>query len=258
MDRSYGWLCLLIVALLALPGGCASSRKRREIEMEARVAYNTGVGYLRQGEIGRAQRYLRQAVELDPKNAEYHHALGLVYQAQGQAEAALECLRTSIELNDDNPEVFNNLASVYLMLERPKEALEAVERALSDGMYMTPAAGLYNKAKALQMLGRRDEAKAALQEAVDREPLFDRALFELGQYAMEEKRYDVARDYFRKAAEANPQYLRAIWSLALANQALGDRAATIRTLKKLLEKVPEDSELAEKASRLLNTLQPGS
>jgi len=57
---------------------------------------------------GRAVKWLRQAVELQPGYAEAHNWLSWALQLLGYADAALVCANRSIELNPLSPEAIHN------------------------------------------------------------------------------------------------------------------------------------------------------
>jgi len=235
--------------------GCAGSKEARRREMDAEVSYNTGLGHLAEGNLTQAQGYLQRALELNSRKAEYHHALGLVYLGLRQPEAARSYIAKAIELDPDNPDQHNNLATVYIQLRRPEDAIREARLALKDSMYMTPAAALYNIGKAYQLLEKRPEAVDAFTKALEKEPAFDRAVYELAQMAMEDQNYPEAIRLFRNTIDANQRHWSAYWSLALAYQADDKPDQAIRVLDALLKRVPQDSEMASKAKRLLATLR---
>jgi tetratricopeptide (TPR) repeat protein len=88
--------------------------------------------------------------------------LGLLYIDAGQFDRAEPLYRRALDLVPDYAEAWNNLGMLYARTERPDEAMDALGEALR--LSETPMAHR-NMAWVLLALGRRDEAKAHLEQA---------------------------------------------------------------------------------------------
>ena len=77
---------------------------------------------LDKNELAEADAFARKAVELEPSNAEAHHALGRSLVANGQLEASARELEIAKKLAPDNPLVRSHLAMVYGRLGRMQQA----------------------------------------------------------------------------------------------------------------------------------------
>jgi serine/threonine protein kinase len=72
----------------------------------------------------------RQAVELDPSRAEYHHLLGIgLMKNRNWLKEAEECLRKATELDPRNAEYFGLLATVYKAEGLPEDSASMLEKA---------------------------------------------------------------------------------------------------------------------------------
>ena len=98
----------------------------------AEINHFTGVAYLRSGSAENAERYLRTAVKLDPR-----FRYGESWQYLGEA---------------------------LLALNRPDEAHDVLKQCLS--INNTSIEGIYQYARALSTLGRKDEARKAADDGI--------------------------------------------------------------------------------------------
>ncbi len=74
----------------------------------------------------------RQAIELDPERAEYHHLLGIgLMKNRNWLKEAGECLRRASELDPKNPEYFGLLATVYKAEGLSEDSASMLEKAKS-------------------------------------------------------------------------------------------------------------------------------
>jgi tetratricopeptide (TPR) repeat protein len=72
----------------------------------------------------------RQAVELDPSRAEYHHLLGIgLMKNHNWLKEAEECLRKATELDPKNAEYFGLLATVYKAEGLSDDSASMLEKA---------------------------------------------------------------------------------------------------------------------------------
>ena len=91
---------------------------------DAMIAYSIGSYYMYENRTNEAEKYLLEAIALDPGFVDAYDHLGIVYRRQSRyAESEAMYLR-SIELNDQNKVPFTNLAIVYRIQNKLQEAFE--------------------------------------------------------------------------------------------------------------------------------------
>ncbi len=73
---------------------------------------------------------LRQALKLDPKNAETLNNLGAALNANGDHEAAIKCLASALSLKPNYAEAVINLGGSYQKLSKPNEAAKCYRKIL--------------------------------------------------------------------------------------------------------------------------------
>jgi tetratricopeptide (TPR) repeat protein len=112
------------------------------------------------GRLDEALRLDRQAVALDPLNAESWESLGETEYFMGQFdEAAADC-KKALELSPDVWPGPIMLSQIYVMQGRPQDALPEIERIRDDPTraFLCPIA--------YYALGRKKESDAALNELI--------------------------------------------------------------------------------------------
>lgn len=119
-----------------------------------------------------AVRWLRKAVEFDPKNAEAWYFLGRSYYSASQFPEAENAFQRALDADPRYMKAENNLGLVYEAENRSADALAAYERAIawqqadahrSEQPYL-------NRGKLLIEQNRAIEALAALREAINIAP----------------------------------------------------------------------------------------
>src|SRR3970282_399189 len=76
---------LLLAAALVLVSGCASTEDEEVRKLQARATYEQAVRNLTENRLALGMAALKEALQLDPENAQYHNTLGLVLLNLGRA-----------------------------------------------------------------------------------------------------------------------------------------------------------------------------
>jgi Flp pilus assembly protein TadD len=115
-----------------------------------------------------AARSFREAVGRDPKDPEATYQLAKALDAAGARDEAIPLLESAVLTWKRHAGMLAELGSLRLTTGHPAEALIVLEQAAR----LQPFDGRYeaNRAAALQALGRKSEALAAVEEAVRRDP----------------------------------------------------------------------------------------
>ena len=115
-----------------------------------------GYGLAQLGRFEEGLALLERALELQPRNADFHGNLGIIHYVLGDLPRAIRSLERAIELAPKMAEPHSNLAMALRDAGEPERALSAVRRALELAPEL-PAARL-NYALVLLALGRFAEA----------------------------------------------------------------------------------------------------
>jgi len=249
---SFSNLVILTSIVCVLPfSGCRSSMNKFE---RADALYNAGVAYLSKGDYEKAIESLKNARNLDPKSARIYNALGLVYHSYGMFDKAIECYLESLALKSNAPDVNNNLAASYLQVGEYEKAIKQCEIALSNKAYLSPSASYFNMAQAYKAVGNITKAKLYFENALEEEPDFDRAHYELALILKDYKNLKDSIKHLKQAIEINPEYFEAFYELGVILFDLKEEDMSLKYLKKVVEITP-DSEYAVKAQNFINAIE---
>ncbi len=156
-----------------------------------------------------AEIYLKQAVQLQPKNPHILGILGSVLAQCKKYPEALEYLNYSLKIFPKNPEVLSNLGNVFLKLREYQNAIVSYNQSIE--IDSINHAVWSNKGYALYELRRYDEAIAHYDKALTLKPDYAEAWSNKGLTLHEFKQYDEAIAHYDKALNLKPDYVEA-WS----------------------------------------------
>ncbi len=143
------------------------------------LLYSRAMVAVRAERIAMFERDLRDILSREPENADALNALGYTLADKtDRFQEALGLIERAIALKPNDHYIIDSLGWVLHKLERHEEALEHLVRARD----ISPDAEISaHIVKVLWTLGRQDEARAALREALERDPEDKALLDELRQ-----------------------------------------------------------------------------
>lgn len=140
-----------------------------------------GDQYAKQGDYASADRARRQALALDPSNADVHLALAEGDMTRRQYVAALSQYDAAARLRPADPAIQNGRGVAYKDLKQYPKALRAFQQALaldpSNAQVQNNIGVLY------ELLGNRVQAVAAYKKALVLNPRLEVARRNLGRFA---------------------------------------------------------------------------
>ncbi|UJR78807.1 TPR domain protein, putative component of TonB system [Sandaracinus amylolyticus] len=161
-------------------GACGGGPSEEDVR-RSQAEYDLGVGLMQEQNVAGAFQHLREAVRLDPDNAEAHLVLGTLLMLRGDHPEAERELREALRANTAlggaglpslTPEAHNTLGVLYLNTRRYDDAVRELRIATGDELNRTPHLAWGNLGWAYLELGDLSEAELALSEAVRREPRY--------------------------------------------------------------------------------------
>ena len=184
------------------------SKDGRAKAVEAYV--QLGVGYLQQGATERAKTPLKNALDLDPSNADANAALAMVFQIEMEPELAEKYYRRALSESNDATRILNNYGSFLYDQKRYEEASEYFQKAGQDTMYQGRSRVYENLGMTALKLNQPDKAKQYFQKALRLDPTQPNSLLESGILAYESKEYVPARDYYTRYTKVGNQNSRSL------------------------------------------------
>lgn len=247
------FLALLCVAA-ALEGCGGRHAVRHDPGTEATTQYRMAQGYFRGGRITEALAAMEKAQALAPSNPEMWNFYGQISFLAGRYPQAEKAYRKALELDPYATDVHNNLGALYDRLGKKAEAEQEYRAALADLAYPTPEKVHFNLGILYGSQGRQDEAVAELRKAVEINPRFYAAHFELagrleatGKLEEAAREYEVAAPDYRNSGDYH-------YRLGFTYLRLGDKGKAVEHLRRVLEVSP-GSENSARADDLLKTVR---
>jgi serine/threonine-protein kinase len=219
-------------------GSVAAARQALRLQPgDAEAYFNLGHAYLYLGDRRRAARALGEAVRLRPKSALFHNGLGIARAAQGDQTRAAAEFRRALRLQPGYAEAHCNLG---ISLAAQGDA-DGAARAFR-------AAVRHNRryAEAHYQLGlllarrpdKRPRAVAALRRAVRYGPQNAAAFFSLGKVLLDQGEVGAAVPALRRALRLQPDHLEARYHLGVALARQDRTAGAIEALNEVARRRP--------------------
>lgn len=172
-------------------------------ELEPIFCYETTENYYK------AEPAFQAAIDRDPSNPLYHANLGHWYFQQNRYEEALETFLRAIGLKDSTAETFYYLGKIYEKqydYNQSEEAFEQAIAALNEAIARDPSNPKY-QAYLGYLYFQKNRYKEALEkflEAIDLGGTRAEYFYCVGKIYYASQRYDRAEKYFQKASESDP------------------------------------------------------
>jgi len=195
---------LLVIAALVLLSGCASKQNEEVRKLQARATYEQAMRNLSENRLALGMAALKDALQLDPDNAQYHNTLGLVLLNLERPVDAQAEFQTAIDLDKTSPDLQHNVGVALAQQKRFDDAIAAYKKALTFPTYTTPEVAYYNMGEAYIQLGKAQEALESFRAALQLEPTMVAAHYGLGLALSQGGRRDEARAAFRQARDLDP------------------------------------------------------
>jgi Tfp pilus assembly protein PilF len=217
-----------------------------------------GSAYLGTGQYTAALREFLEAEKLTPEDPRVHFLLGVSYHGKGLSDMAIAEFRKSLALKPNNSEVHNFLGAIYLDQGRLDDAIAQFKMALSNILYDTPTASLYNLGRAYHEKKNYEGALKVYGEALEKDPETILApLIEknIGITWLAKGEPEEALRHFQKSLSLAPSLVESHYWLGLCYQRLARTADAAAAFQAAVRLAPE-SEFGRKAKESLKNLNP--
>jgi Tfp pilus assembly protein PilF len=229
--------------MLPLVSGCAitNPETKAEHERKARGHYEMAMSHLREGRTGIAITELEAARELDPNDPWTELALGEAFRLKARNEDAERHLKRALHLRPDFHAARLNLAALYIGMDRFEETIELSKQLLDDPTFPGPWKALTNQGYAYYKLGRRAEARASLEKAIQYHDRYWPALLDLAILDSDEGHQIEALERLERVLDEKPGGLASAevhYRMAVAYMSLGNRDKAVHHLSVAIETRP--------------------
>jgi Tfp pilus assembly protein PilF len=200
-----GAACVLLTSLLL----SCTTKNVEEQKSQAEAIRILGEAYLRQGKYRAALRQLKKAEDLYPSDHLLQEDLGLAYYNLGKQDQAIFHFKKALAIKDDYTPARNNLGNAYAQKKEWDKAIEQYKIVTEDLIYGTPQNPLSN----------------------------------LGFVYYELQEYGLSAQYFLRALDIKPDFVRALYGLAKTYIALNRAPEAIELLEKAIGISPDSAVL---------------
>jgi len=190
------------------------------------------------GRWGEAESALRNALELNPYQAEWHFNLGLTLEASGRYRDAVGSFEEAAGLQNDDSQSALMVAVNLLRLEEPAQTLEWLERA--EASDPKSAAVQATRIDALARLGRHEQAELTFYLGQELDPDYPDLYAAMAESLLTRRQYDKAVWCLREAARLDPHLPRVQARLAYAYAATGRQERARQLYLRELREDPGD------------------
>ena len=190
--------------------------------------------YQEQDDLDQPIALLREAIELDPKNATAYEALGVFLSKQNKLDEAISLMKRLVEINPEEIMAHSNLSVYYMQQGRIEDAErekgEATglqfEKAISENMAKKTTE---NKVK--QDLAEREQKISMFKQVLEIDPVDQVANFGLGSVYHDLKRYEEAIPPLQTVVKEYKDYSAAYVLLGKTMEKLSLRDEAIKTYR---------------------------
>jgi len=244
----------VIVFTLCGMSGCATSGWKKE---QASVHLDMGIAYIKSNQYTLALKELLEGEKLSPRDPKILYYLGISYYGKGLIKEAIAEFKKAVDLKPDYSEANNYLGTIYLGMGLWDKAIGKFNKALSNNLYTTPAAALYNMGWAYYKKGDYQTALAKYNEAVKKEPntvLLPLIENDMGIINFDTGNIDKAVTHFKKSLAMVPLFTESHYWLGRCYVKQGNVRGAIEEFRTVIKTAPE-SEFGKKAEESLEAIE---
>ncbi|HEY3486446.1 MAG TPA: type IV pilus biogenesis/stability protein PilW [Gammaproteobacteria bacterium] len=236
----------LIYSLIVIMGlaACTSSKKPVNLEKAAEINAQLGSGYLAQGDLELAKLKFEKAMQQDPELAEAHSGYALLMSRLGQIAKAEKHFKKALSIDHYNSSTLNNYGIFLCGQNKFKEADQQFMAALKDPLYKTPEFAYTNAGRCSLKNKNQAQAEAYFGKALQGNPKFPDALFEMASLQYSQRKNSQANAYLQKFERYGVHSAASLWLAVRIARALGQRDAEASYSLLLKNKFPDSEEAA--------------
>ena len=196
------FMVVLLAGCSSVQNGSGKAANRTEI---IERAIDLGIGYLQQGDYGRARENLLKALELDENSARAHNTIAIVFQQEGELDLAEMHFRKAIKIDQGFASARNNYGAFLFSQQRTEEAIEQLQIAADNRFYNRRYQAFENLGVAFLDLGSTDAARLAFERAIALNPTQSRALLELAVLEYDEQEFSRSKSLYLRYVDNSTQ-----------------------------------------------------
>ena len=202
-----------------------------------------GIIHDERGEHDRAIDFFTRARKFDRDNPDIYKNLSIAYRHKHDYSNAIQSANKTLELNDEDKNARLLLGNLFYETGEYKKAIDQYSRILKTSP--DHAAALYNMATALLKTGDDFSSVEYFKRAGAADPIGKvgfKSYSRLGALYIQQKGYEKALEYLKKAISIKPENAQARYNMGIALNSLGRNDEALKELSKAEELGAKDSE----------------
>lgn len=237
---------LICATAIVLLSACASnSSQTTPAENSSSINVDLGVAYIKKGDYASAKAKLEKAIQQNPRNAAAHGTKALLNIKLKQTEEADNDFQKAVDLDPTNSAIRNNYGTFLCQQNRVEAAEQQFLAAVKDPLYPTPEFSYTNAGLCLLKINKLDKAEEYFRKALEANPKFRIALFEMAKISFTKKEYLSARAYLQRYNEVARHTAESLWLRIRVEKELGDKDTVASQALLLKSKFPRSKETAQ-------------
>ncbi len=202
-------------------------------------SFTEGMKLYRAKSFTQAEKIFKNIVQKAPHHADSQHILGSIYLGKGQAAKALVPLKAALDLQPDNAEYYNSLGKALKDNKKFDKAIECFTRALD---LQSDYADAHFSIVTLKQ--KNPDIDIDLKDLNKKyaSPELAEAYKTIGQILRSKDKYKESIASFIQATQLQPDDAEAFSYLALAHLVNNETADALFSIKKAIQKDPDNPE----------------
>jgi type IV pilus assembly protein PilF len=221
------------------PAGAASANEGAR--SSARVHTELAAAYYERGQFGISLEELRKAQAADSRYAPAHNMLGVLYMELNDHAAAENAFKQAIAVDPTDAETRNNYGWFLCKRKRYDESFEQFAAALRNPLYATPEKALANAGGCARESGKLAEARDYYARALRINPRLAHVTLALAETSFQEGRVDEAKRWLDRIEHVEPTP-QSLWLGVRIARRQGDRDLEASLGAKLRKRFPDAPE----------------
>ncbi len=247
---------LSVLALAAAVASCSSTRTRElpkssvgDNQAASHVNVQLAAGYIQRKQFEVAKQKLDKAIALDEDNIEAYKLMAYLMSGLGKLEEAEDYYLQAMDIADDDPELHNAYGAFLCKTGRIDGALDEFSKAYNNPYYKTPYLAYSNAGSCLLQQKKYDDAEQYLRKAIKQQPKLAGALISMAEIGVHTGKYLMARAYIQRYHAVARASAESLWLQAQAEKALGAMDAYNEVVQQLLDEFPDSPQAGQLQSR---------
>jgi len=160
--------------------------------------------YHQAGHLSQAAVLYRQILQVNPRNSDILHLLGVLAGQQGHYAEAVKLIKKAIAIAPKQPTFHYNLGNALMGLGKLAPASQSFQRTLA--LQPNHANAYNNLGTVLEKLGKWAEAIACYQKILQFDPNYEDAYYNLGVVFTKQGKLDEAKHCYQQVLALNPHH----------------------------------------------------